>query len=224
MPRTHLRMRTRRSTSLVVALFAVLGLLGACGQPNYRYVSNRSLGSFYKVPTSWTLQDITSTLSDGRAKELPLDIQTVWQVVFASGDPTSLDADQLPNEVIGTVTVFDVSNYYREQFSLSDLRSKIFLAKVDPIYLPENIDSNDVRAVDYKALTFADGVTGSRVVANMDMDPSSDHEAWITQDVVTLFDNRIGRVWVVSMHCDAACYLAHQLQIDSIADSFKVRL
>lgn len=213
----------RGAAAALVAAAAVALPLVACGQSSDRYVSNRALGTFFRLPDAWPSEDLTESDKEGRVEELPSGIQTLWHQGFGSGDPASTGEDGLPDEVIGQARVYAVSDYYRETFSLSSLRSSIFLLNVDPVYPPESIDSQQNRLVDYQPLEKSGGLTGSRVVANLDTDPDDQVEAWVTQDVTILFDDAAGRVYVLSVYCSGPCYEQNQAEIERVVGSFEVR-
>ncbi|MGE0731079.1 MAG: hypothetical protein AB7O92_33020 [Acidimicrobiia bacterium] len=226
--RTAANRRNGRRRLASVAALPLLALaltlpLAACGESSQRFVSNRSLGTFFRLPDGWPTEDLTEASKEGRVEELPSGIQTLWHQAFGSGDPASIDAAGLPDEVVGQARVYAVSDYYRETFSLSSLRSSIFLLNVDPVYPPESIDSQQNRLVDYRPLEMGEGLTGSRVVANLDTDPADEGEAWVTQDVTILFDDAVGRVYVLSLYCSGPCYERNRSDIDRVVGSFMVR-
>lgn len=216
--------RPRRRGAVLVAITAsVVLLLAACGQSKFQYVSNRSVGSYLKIPTAWPVRDVTQEETQGRVQEPQQGIDSVWHLAFSTGDATQVDAKDLPTEVRGSVQVFSVRDYYRETFSISQLRASVFLGNVDPVYPQQDLDSRNNRLVGYQLVAEDGGLTGSRVVANLNIDPTGSAEAWITQDVTLLFDNQNGMVYVLSMYCAGDCYERHQDQINQVATSFTVR-
>ena len=221
-PRTE-RAGLRGASVAVIAAVALVLPLAACGQSGDRFVSNRALGTFFRLPDAWPSEDLTEADKEGRVAELPSGIQTLWHQAFGSGDPAGTDEAGLPSEVVGQARVYAVSDYYRETFSLSSLRSSIFLLNVDPVYPPESIDSQQNRLVDYQPLEKPGGLTGSRVVANLDTDPDDQAESWVTQDVTILFDDAAGRVYVLSLYCSGPCYERHRADIERGVGSFEVR-
>lgn len=218
--------RTKRRGALLGAVVATSALLlGACGQSKFQYVSNRDVGSYLKIPTAWPVEDVTARDAEGRVEEPPQGIDSIWHLAFSTGDTTSVDVKQLPTEVRGSVQVFSVRDYYRETFSISRLRASVFLGNIDPVYPEQDIDSRTNRLVGYQLLAEDDGLTGSRVIANLNLDTSGEEgsAAWVTQDVTLLFDNQEGMVYVLSMYCGGDCYERNQDEIDQVATSFTVR-
>jgi len=215
----------RRRRGAVLALFvALLGVgLAGCGAPEYRFVSNRKLGSFVRIPSSWAVQDLTADQSQGRVNPLPSGIESVWKLAFVSGDPASVDDRGLPAEVTGRIEVYQVSDYYREQYSISALRSTQTVGmSVDPVYPPDGVGSEQVELGAYEQLSVA-GVAGSRSVANLNTASDGDEPKWVTQNLTLLFDHDTGRIYVLSMYCSGTCYLENRQAIDEIAASFAVR-
>ena len=208
----------------VAALLALLGpVLAACGTPEYRFVSNRELGSFVRIPSTWAVQDLTENQSQGRVNPLPSGIQSVWKLAFVSGDPDSVDEQGLPAEVTGRIEVYQVSDYYREQYSISALRSTQTIGmSVDPVYPPDGVGSERVELGAYEQLSVG-GVAGSRSVANLNTATEDADPTWVTQNLTLLFDHDSGRIYVLSMYCSGTCYLENRQAIDEVAASFAVR-
>jgi hypothetical protein len=217
------RRRGRPVTAAVLAVaLAVLG--SACGDPAYQFVSNRDQGNFFKVPSSWDLQNITHTQNEGRPEAEPGGILPLWHMVFAAdvaGDGLDTDPEGNPTELQGSAEIYVIADYYRENFSLSSIRSQLFRG-VDPLYPPDELQAK-VERVGYEQLTGGEGLTGSRVVANIDLAADGEDPNWVTMDVSMLFDNRLGRIYVLSMRCTATCYLANRAAIDEVAASWTVR-
>jgi len=221
--RTSTTGKSRRRVA-VVAMALVAGLvLVACGQEKYRYVANRSLGSYLRMPSEWAVQDVTASQADGRVKALPSGIQSVWKLAFAGSGGGAVDDEGLPDEVTGRVEVYSVSDYYREQYSISALRSTQTVGMaVDPVYPPDEVGSEKVELSIYEKLSKG-GVTGSRSVANINAAPDGSDPAWVTQDLTVLFDHDGGKIYVLSMYCSGSCYLQNQKTINEVATSFAVR-
>lgn len=204
----------------LVMLGAVLA--ASCSQSGDQFVSNRSLGTFFRIPGGWATADTTGAEDEGRVAEEPGTSKLIWHQQFSSGDPSAVDAVGLPTEVVGNVRVYLVSDYLRENTSHSALRKSIFLTDVDPKYPADQAQRDANRIVLEEPREQGDGLTGSRVVANLDLD-GSEGQAFITQDVTTLFDDRQGVFYVLSVYCSGPCYERYQRDIDRIATSFTVR-
>jgi hypothetical protein len=216
--------RRRRQGAILAVLVALLGVgLAGCGAPEYRFVSNRELGSFVRIPSSWAVQDLTANQSEGRVNPMASGIESVWKLAFVSGDPDSVDDRGLPAEVTGRVEVYQVADYYRENYSISDLRSTLTLGgSVDPVYPPDGVGAEKVELGSYEQLTIG-RATGSRSVANLNMADGDEDPKWVTQNLTLLFDNESGRIYVLTMYCSGSCYLENRQAIDEVAASFAVR-
>ncbi len=222
MPRTFTPRSLGRRALLVGSLALLVGLVG-CGESQYQYVANRSLGSFVRMPTRWEVLDVTASQGDGRVTALPSGIQSVWKLAFSSVGGAADDEKGLPTEVTGRVEVYQISDYYREQYSISALRStQTVSVSVDPVYPPDEVGSETIELSAYKKLS-RDGLTGSRSVANINTAEDGEDPAWVTQDLTVLFDQDGGKIYVLSMYCSGSCYLKYQKTIDTVATSFAVR-
>ncbi len=45
---------------------------------------------------------------------------------------------------------------------------------------------------------------------------------WVTRDVAYLLDDVRGRVYVIDVGCQSACYVANRSEIDAVINSFTV--
>jgi len=157
----------------------------------------------------------------GRADALPGSITPLWHVYFdsAKGVAPRTDANDLPADIVGNAQIYSLSNYYRENYSISQVREQLFHG-VDPVYPPDDL-SGRVELVSYRPIEEPGGLTGSRVVANINL--ADDGSAkWLTVDGSVLFDDRTGRIFALTMECTSQCYLQNRSMADQIAASWKV--
>jgi hypothetical protein len=205
----------------LLALTIGAGVLGACGGNEYRWVTNGSEGAYFKVPTSWDYDVVTTDDSQGRAESMPGSITPVWHVAFNSADGSApqLDAGDLPADLMGNAQIFSLSNYYRENYSISEVRKQLYHG-VDPVYPPDDLTGR-VELVSYRPIEEGDGLTGSRVVANINLAEEGEPR-WLTVDGSVLFDDRTGRIFALTMECTSPCYLENRSMADQIAASWKV--
>ena len=141
----------------MAAAALLAAMLTACsGGSSYRYVANRENGNFFKVPSSWKLEDITAADAADRPTETASNVRSVWHTVFSGGVPVPGGGE--PAEVVGSAQIFLVSASYREQLSLSSIRTQIF-GGVDPLFAPDELVGSSVRVVSYTALQGGTGVT-----------------------------------------------------------------
>ncbi len=212
----------RRLAATVVGVALSGAVLTACGgESTYRYVANREHGNFFKLPASWKLENVTNSEQEGRPEEMDSGLVSIWHTVFDGGAaPAATDA--LPTSVVGSAQIFAISNSYREQLSMSAIRSQAF-GGVDPLFAPDDVAGSKVRVVSYVPIEGGDGVNGSRVVANVDLAPEGEEPQWITRDVSLLFDTGKGRIFLLAMGCESQCYLQNRAEIDGVAGSWTVR-
>ncbi|MFN0027881.1 MAG: hypothetical protein ACKV2O_11990 [Acidimicrobiales bacterium] len=216
--------------SVGLAVAAVWGVLGACAAPTYRFVSNDQLGSYFRLPRTWQAQDVTDQRTEGRIAADPGAIVTLWDLRFLgpAGPPSTIVAGTgssaaLPSNVVGRVLIVDLGPTQTQKLALSDIRKSFSMLEHDPLFPPEDIDSDQIEVASYEQLAAGESLTGSRVVSNLDLDPDGDAGLWFTESQSMLFDNRSGLLYVLTMRCVADCYQRNQQQIDEIANSFTVR-
>lgn len=193
----------------------------ACGGSEYRWVTNGTEGNFFKVPSSWDYDEISTTASQGRAESMPGPITPVWHIYFdsAEGTPAQTVEGMPPVHLIGNARIFTLSNYYREHYSVSSVRQQLFHG-IDPVYPPDDLEGR-VELVSYRPIEDVAGLTGSRVVANINMVEEGEPR-WLTVDGSMLFDDQVGRIYALTMECAADCYLENRSAADQIAASWKV--
>jgi hypothetical protein len=201
-------------------------VLAACGSPEYEFVSNRDFGNFFKVPSVWDVGDVTETEKEGRPAEQPDGIQLVWHMQFKStNDAVSyeeLEGGQVPNDVVGDVEIYTISEYHKQTKSLSEFRAQRFIiGGVDPLFPPEDLASA-IRLVQVNEAT-SDTLHGSRVVTNVNVSGDEANPVWVTVDLSTRFDAISGEVHSLRMWCTSACYEANRSRIDAVATSWKVK-
>lgn len=215
--------KSRRAfVAVVVAVLVVAS--SACGDPAYQFVSNRELGNYFKVPSSWTMQDDTETQSAGRPEAQQSGVVSLWRLLLLNDDNANgLDRDSggSPAEVFGRAEIYGLSSYYNDDFSRAKIRALLF-SGVDPLYPAESLQSR-YETVDHLPLTAGEGINGSRVIANVDMAEDGANPRWETYDASFLFDNTLGRVYVLLLHCTSDCYEANRAAIDEVATSWTVR-
>ncbi len=221
-----------RWSAVVLAAAVFLGTLSGCGAPKYNYVSNGEFGNYFRLPRTWEMKDVTNELGGGRVKADQGSNVTRWEVVLVGPSGTSItslavadpqSALLLSPNVVGRVLVIDLGPGPTERVGLSTVRAAFSASKVDPLFPPEELDKDAIEVVSYEPLAFGDALTGSRVVANIDLDPSPTAVSWITESQSMVFNNRTGFVYLLTLACAAECYELHQQQIDEIAASFTVR-
>ena len=211
----------RPVAALAAAVVAVAALAGACGGNEYRWVANGNEGNYFKMPSTWAYDVSSGADTAGRSDALPGSITPVWHVSFnsAEGAPPQTDANDLPADLVGNAQIYSLSNYYRENYSISQVREQLFHG-VDPVYPPDDL-SGRVELVSYRPIEEAEGLTGSRVVANINLAEDGGSK-WLTVDGSVLFDDRTGRVFALTMECTTQCYLQNRSMADQVAASWKV--
>src|SRR6516162_9626548 len=94
--------RTGGRALAALALALALAALSACGGSKYHYVNNATEGTYFKVPSAWSLFHLTEEDKEGRAEALPTDTQRIWHVAFDAAKPANqsdLDATE-PGAVV----------------------------------------------------------------------------------------------------------------------------
>ncbi len=207
----------RRSRLVVLPLVTAAALtIAACGS-DYRYVSNATEKTFFRLPADVDVFRVQFQPSDRPARVIP-GYGSPWQVVFddaADPDPGHID-DAAPAEVVGRAMVIPVSFSDAEGLSVAAARSYL-AGGVDPVQPPEPLQ-NEIELISYQDVAPRDGLVGSRVIYNRQIDPGT----WTTFDQTSMIDVAARRLYLFEVKCSSACFKQAQGQISDIVDSWQV--
>jgi hypothetical protein len=192
---------------------AAMLLLGACGSPSGKYVTNSQLGVFLKVPSSWTVYDV--------AKEgpglLPLGSQVAkldWIVGF-DGDPSPARAhlDQLvPSEPVGQLQILP-SVATQIEHSVASLTTAMSTATDSA---GKTIEFEVVRSTE---VNFSSGHWGVRVRVRVPLSDGSIRQA----EKAALFDRSGSWVYLLEVACSPECFDRNEATINDIFQSLTMK-
>jgi hypothetical protein len=212
-------MITARWGARLLGALALVGLLAGCFSNKYSYVNNSAEGTFFKVPSGWTIYRLTEKEKEGRPEALPSSVETIWHVAFdASADPDQAHLQDVPPvDLVGEVQILALSASANDQVSATVLRQNLF--GVDPILQDPGLPAK-WEVVSYAPIQAANGVVGSRSVINVPVE--GEPGKYITLDGSELLDPSTGRAYLLLMRCESQCYLSNQKSADEVATSWKV--
>lgn len=221
--------------STTFAVLTAVAAMAACGGSNYRYVSNRDAGAFFKVPDEWDLYDEADVLraedDEATREELEAASDSQWFRGFDSADDPELanvyDLDA--GEPRGFAVVRDLTAQERDVVNLSALRQIGFPVpdpatgqRVDPLaFFLENRDGF-VEVLEYDddntlgELSLAEGHRGIRLRTRVEL---PDREPVIFEQV-TVVDADTTRLYRFTVGCAEDCWDDNEDVIREIADSW----
>jgi hypothetical protein len=215
---------------------AALGalLLSGCAGPEFTYVRNEDGATYFKVPSNWRQVDQraidAAVFGDPQSATAQAEKQATWIVAFdAHAQPSaehllSSAGDNDDNPFV-IAKVQKLSEAERNQVSLNTLRNSIGL----PVAVSDDVRKqlDETGANPYKefelladqVLPVEDGVRGIRSVFNLRLLDGPlqtfDETAYLSSDGM--------QISTLLIHCSAACYKKRAAEIDTIAQSFKVK-
>jgi hypothetical protein len=205
--------RGRRAGALAVVL-AVAALAGACSGSGYQYVTNRSAGTYFKIPDDWELFEVTvEDRPEAVAPDRP------WQVVFdASPDPSLEHLGELGDHPVGFAKIVTyTSESDRSTVSLSTLRGLAINGQGDPLALIA--DGNDsIELVDYQDVVTDDGYHGNRIVLNVKTTGGD----FATVAQIAMLDPATTKLYQLQVACLSSCFDRYRTEIDRLLDSWTI--
>ena len=205
---------TRRAlalTGLVLSLVA-----GACGSPNFRYVTSKKTGTYFKVPTDWKVFDqktITEAVKAGGGQLSP-DLK--FAAAFDASSKPTLAAfpqeDPPPRQPMGIARVFTLSDDQRDIVSLQALRNMF-------VDVDGGVTQQKVGVLGVIDLAPPGGLHGQRIVYEVQPDKGGKYIV----DQSTLLDDKARQVWVFAIGCESSCYMTQRSKIDKVVSSWTVK-
>lgn len=219
-----------------------LALAGACSKSEFRYVSNKSIDTYLKVPADWEQFEhddlVGAEVAAARLANQPpslLDVlvnrQFQWRVAF-DGDPRPSVEHTLglAEEPVVEVSVRALEPEEHDQVSLAALRNVLVNYDEMKAEAQEKLDGKAVgiagaptvtfRAIDEKELHYDGGVRGVRLRYVLRPNEMSPFYAF---DQTTLVDSKAERLYVLLIRSGEAQFLRHNDLFTEIAKSFTVK-
>lgn len=219
-------MSPRARLAVIVALVVMTGLVSACGNSGYTYVTNKKDGLYLKVPESWKVYTESDLVGDlTRDEREDLRSRTWFRGFDAAADPSTRHVvNRSTSAPRGYAEVVKFDREEREKASLETLRSNGFSLvdtstgdPVDPVrYAIDNPDGS-VRILRYDDdLTSGEGFRGIRITALVDIGT----EPAYVLDQVTFVDVGTTKRYTLSIGCSPACWTKNKKLLATIVDSW----
>lgn len=211
----------------VLLLAAFIGLLAACGSPQYTYVKNSGDQTYFKVPSGWHKIDakpIDPAVTGDDPDSALAKARGMWSVAYDADVNPSADhlISLISEEPIVYASVYRLTSDEHDAYSLNKLRDS-FLPVTDSAQqaLVERSQGRPMpkieRLVD-EELKPGDGLRGIHEVYNYVLPiggaQTFDLTAYLSDD---------GQVYLMLLHCSANCYRSRAAEFKSIITSFTVR-
>jgi hypothetical protein len=224
------------------AAVLTLALAGACGDSEYRYVSNSSINTYLKVPAEWQEfkhDDLVGAeISAARLANQPSSLIDVlvnrkfqWRVAF-DGDPRPSVEHTLglAEEPVAEVSVRALEPDEHDQVSLAALRNVLVNYDEMKKKAEEELDGKALgiggestttfRPIDEEELHYEGGVRGVRIRYVLRPNETSPFYAF---DQTTLVDSKAERLYVLLIRSGEAQFLRDNQLFTEIAKSFTVK-
>jgi len=223
------------------AVVLVLILAGACSKPEFRYVSNASINTYLKVPSSWKVyshDDLVGAEVDAarQANQPPSLIDTLvnravqWRMAFDSDPQPSVEHTlALAAEPVAEVSVRALEPAEHDQVSLAALRNVIVNYDEMKQQAQDEMANRSVgivgetanfRYLDETELNLANGVHGVRLRYILRPNSSSPFYAF---DQTALVDSKAERLYVLLIRSGEGQFIRNNGLFTTIAKSFTVK-
>lgn len=203
-----------------VVLAALVALTG-CGAPSATYVSNKDVGAYFTVPTSWfavSAQALDKAefdqISSVEAQERYDAVR--WQEAYSlvrmkASDVLTTDAQDFP---VAYVRVRNLTASERNSISLNALRDLVFPVTT---LAGEASDQAQINLLNDREVTQpgGDGV-------DTKFDIKIDQKVQRVRQVAVMSTDR-RTIYLFVIRCSTTCFKANSNEINLIADSFTVR-
>ena len=210
-----------------------LVLASACSDSEFRYVSNKSIDTYLKVPADWKEfkhddlvgAEISAAKEAGQSPsviDVMLSKQSQWRVAFDSDRRPSVEHTLgFPKEPTVEVNVQALNRQQRENVSLAALRNvgAPYDELKDEAESGTNRDSG-FRPLLEEELNYDSGVRGVRLQYVIRPDASSPYFA---VDQTTLVDSKTQRLYVLRIRAGEEQFVRNLDLINEIAKSFTVK-
>ncbi len=217
-------------------------LTGACGDSEFRYVSNASVDTYLKVPSKWKVYThdelIGAEVDAARQRNQPTSLIDVlvnrefqWRMAFdGAAKPSIENTLSLAEEPVVEVTVRALDPEEHEQVSLASLRNVIVNYDELKAQAQQELQGRSVglagestsnfRVIDEEELYYDGGIRGVRLRYVLRPNSSSQFYAF---DQTTLVDAKAERLYVLLIRSGEAQFLRHNQLFTEIAKSFTVK-
>ena len=219
-----------------------LSLAGACSKSEFRYVTNSSINTYFKVPREWKVYEqddlVDAEISAARQANQPSSLIDVlinrefqWRMAFDSDPQPSVEHTlTLAEQPVVEVSVRALGRDEHDQVSLAALRNVIVNYDEMKVQAQQDLTGKSVgiagestttfRTIDEEELHSPEGVRGVRIRYVLRPNPQSPFFAF---DQTTLVDSKAERLYVLLIRSGEAQFLQNNKLFTEIAKSFTVK-
>ncbi len=234
----------RRRVRIYAVVVTMACLLSACSPSRYEFASNKPLGVYLKVPTSWRAvpqDDLLPLYAAGEKQPSPegFDIlkQVMWERAWDSSKTEDLNHFLLGGAAAPVVRVA-VRSLTTDQHrsmsldTLSNLTLGTYTLEMKGLTeLLRNPGTSDLAGADFIPLedeelkpgpksNLRDGYVGIRQL--FEARTVADKSLYVI-GFIGIVDNARTRLYSMTVHCNRMCYVRNEGAIQKVLDSFTVR-
>lgn len=214
--------------AVVAAAAAVAAVvLGGCGSPEYRFVSNNERDVVVRVPWGWSridadeVEKIGQTAAQQQQAEATPDQPGHWLAYFDSAAkpaPKHIVGDDLPSPVVWLRSE-NLPEEARQTLTTDQLRDVLFpVSEAGRAQLQVQAQATGEKLPPFTLLS--DDPVRTRTAQGVHVVFSMDGEVF---DQVTVTDTKRTRFHMLLVHCSKQCYDRSRSQIAEITDSFTIK-
>ena len=201
-------MQGRKSRAAAAAAFAAALALGACGSPSAKYITNRDMGVYLKVPSRFTVFDLE--LAGPVLAALGTQVVTLtWSVGFdGSSQPARSHFDEAsPDSPVGTLKIIPIADK-KIDHSIAGLMSLLStVQKADGTTAQFEVS-------DVGELSFPSGHWGVRMRVELPVSTGG----IVPAERLALFDSGGTLIYLLDVRCSEQCF---EREASTIADIFQ---
>jgi hypothetical protein len=204
---------------LLAGILTMVGLSG-CGTPAYSYVADDAAGTYYKVPVQWhplSRQQVDALLQAEGAPTAGL-----WTTAFdaAPGPSGSHYTDGNLAQPFAFAQVFTLNSTASNELSYDMLRDLLLpvTASTRSAEAQQGFPLTDFKQLLDQTITGKAGVHGVRETFQYTYPGGTVNT--FDEDMLTNADQT--EVYLLQVHCTAACYTQNQNAINTVMTSFTV--
>jgi hypothetical protein len=201
----------RVAMGLVGGCALLLGVsVSGCAAPQYTYVANSSLNTYFKVPYGWHKVSVKGTATAG----------TEWLVAYEGGSkPTANDFSSFDTtQPFVFAETFALSATESSELSYDSLRDATLPVTSTARSEQTGSPLTGFAQMRDQVLTPGQGVHGVRETFDYTYQKISD-----TFDEIALTNADQTVVYLLVLHCTTSCYSHDQTEINDVMSSFTIR-
>ena len=206
-------------TLLLAGVLTTIGLSG-CGSPAYTYVADDAAGTYYKVPVQW--HQISQQQIDALLQSEGGSSAGIWSTAFDAGTGPNADhvlAGDLA-QPFAFAEVLALNSTASNELSYNMLRDFMLpvTSSTRSTEAQQGFPLTDFKQLLDQTITGKAGVHGVRETFQYTFPGGAVNT--FDEDVLTNADQT--EVYLLQVHCTAACYTQNQNAINTVMTSFTV--